>query len=692
MTQNQQTAPACAEADLSANPLLSLEGFLDYAAIRPEHVAPAVNELCRRVEAALEKATAPETPATWEAVAEPLEEATLDFARAWGAVGHLESVADTPELRDAYNAALPQVTELFLRLSQDERLFEKYREMGSGPAFEALSPVRQRIVKREIRDFVLSGADLTEPQKSRVKEIGQKLSQLSQKFSENLLDATNAFELLVGEDEAAKLEGIPADTLALYRASAEAAGKPGWRITLQFPSYLPAMKYCADRGVRETLYKAFATRAAEFDGAKYDNTPLIKEILELRGEEAALLGFRNYGELSLATKMAESPDEVLAFLRDLAKRSRAKALADAAEVDDYARRELGIDDPQAWDRTYAAEKLRQARYSYSDAEAKRYFTEDAVFSGLFSLVGTLFGIEIVRAEASVWHPTVRFFEVRREGKPIAYFYADLFAREGKRSGAWMDGERTRCIHRGRLQLPVAYLVCNFGAPVAGKPATLTHDEVTTLFHEFGHTLHHLLTMQDEAAVSGINGVEWDAVECPSQFLENFAWDPQVAKSISRHIETGESIPDALFEKMIAAKNFQAGAACVRQVEFALFDMLLHTSFNPEADDVEALLDAVRKEVAVVFPPAYNRFPQSFSHIFAGGYAAGYYSYKWAEVLSCDCFSAFEEEGILNTATGRRFLKEILERGSSRDAMENFIAFRGRKPRIDALLRLTGITA
>lgn len=692
MTDIEQQAPAGADAPLSQNPLLALDGFLDYAAIRPEHVAPAVHELCRRVEAALEKATAPDTPATWEAVAEPLDEATLDFARAWGAVGHLESVADTPALRDAYNAALPEVTELFLRLSQDERLFEKYREMSSGAAFEALSPVRQRIVKREIRDFVLSGADLPEPQRSRVKEIGQKLSQLSQKFSENLLDATNAFELLVGEDEAARLEGIPADTLALYRASAEATGKKGWRITLQFPSYLPAMKYCADRSLRETLYKAFATRAAEFDGGKYDNTPLIKEILTLRAEEASLLGFKNFGELSLATKMAKSPDEVLTFLRDLAKRSRAKAQADAAEVDDYARRELGIDDPQAWDRAYAAEKLRQARYSYSDAEAKRYFTEDAVFSGLFSLVGTLFNIEIVRAEASIWHPTVRFFEVRRDGKPIAYFYADLFAREGKRSGAWMDGERTRCLRRGRLQLPVAYLVCNFGAPVDGKPATLTHDEVTTLFHEFGHTLHHLLTKQDEAAVSGINGVEWDAVECPSQFLENFAWDPRVAKSISHHVETGEPIPDALFEKMIAAKNFQAGAACVRQVEFALFDMLLHTAFRPESDDVGALLNAVRDEVAVVFPPAYNRFPQSFSHIFAGGYAAGYYSYKWAEVLSCDCFSAFEEEGILNPATGRRFLTEILERGSSRDAMDNFIAFRGRKPELDALLRLTGITA
>ena len=484
---------------------------------------------------------------------------------------------------------------------------------------------------------------------------------------------------------------MPAETIALYRASAKAAGKSGLRLTLQFPSYLPAMKYCADRGIREALYYAFSTRAAEFDDGKYDNTPIIKRILELRREEAELLGFKNFGELSLATKMAKDPAEVLAFLRDLAKRSRPRALEDAGEVDDFAKKTLGIDEVEPWDRPYAAEKLREARYSYSDAEVKRYFTQNAVFAGLFRMVETLFGIEIEEKHASVWHPDVKYFEVKRAGKQIAAFYADLYAREGKRSGAWMDGERTRRrLSDGTLVTPVAYLVTNFAAPVEGKEATMTHDEVTTLFHEFGHTLHHILTAQEEAQVSGINGVEWDAVELPSQFLENFAWEHDVVKAISRHADSGEPLPDELFSKMIAAKNFEAGAFCVRQVEFALFDMLLHAEFNPKTGSVPALLDAVRKEVAVVFPPKWNRFPQSFAHIFAGGYAAGYYSYKWAEVLSADCFSAFEEEGVLNPQTGRRFLAEILERGSSRDAIENFVAFRGRKPELDALLRLSGI--
>lgn len=670
------------------NPLLDLSDLIDYASVKPEHVAPAVDFWSAKLEAALAAATAPETPATWEAVVEPLENAVLDFSRAWGVVGHLQSVVDTPALRDAYNAALPKVTELFIRLSQDEALFAKYRAIEASPEFAALSAVRQRIVKREIRDFVLSGAALPAEKRERVMAIGQALSQTSQKFSENLLDATNAFELVI--DDKAKLAGIPEETLALYEASAKAAGKSGWRITLQFPSYLPAMKYCEDRSIRETLYRAFSTRAAEFDGARFDNTPLMTEILKLRGEEASLLGFKNYAALSLETKMAESPEAVLTFLRDLARRAKPKAQADVEEVNEFARRELNLETVEPWDRPYSSEKLRESRYSYSDAEVKRYFTEPTVFAGLFKLVETLFGIEINEAKASVWHPDVKYFEVKRNGEKIAAFYADLYAREGKRSGAWMDGERTRTIRAGRLVTPVAYLVCNFAAPVAGKPATLTHDEVTTLFHEFGHTLHHLLTAQTEAGVSGINGVEWDAVETPSQFLENFAWDREVVKSITSHVETGEPLPDALFEKMLAAKNFLAGAACVRQVEFALFDMLLHTSFSPDRDDIRALLADVRREVAVVFPPEYDRFPQSFAHIFAGGYAAGYYSYKWSEVLSCDCFEAFEETGIRNPETGRRFLTEILERGSSRDAMENFVAFRGRKPELGALLRLTGI--
>ena len=673
----------------TVNPLLQLDDLIDYAAIRPEHAEPAVRHWMAQAEKALEAAESPQTPAEWSAL-EPLGEAFSDLGRAWGAVGHLQSVADSPQLRDAFNRLLPDVTALYLRASQSQPLYQKYKAIEAGAGFAALSPVQQRIVKREIRDFVLSGAELPEEKRAAVTRIQQELSALSQKFSENLLDATNAFEFVTEDPK--DLAGIPEETLSLYRESARAAGRGGWRVTLQFPSYLPAMQYCENRAVREKLYRAFATRAAEFDGGRFDNTPLIRRILELRAEEASLLGFPTYAHLSLATKMAHDPEEVIRFLLDLAQKSRPAALRDAAAIDAFAREKLGIDRVAAWDRALAAEQLREARYSYSDAEARRYFTENAVFRGLFKTVETLFGIEIRPAAASVWHPDVKYFQVFRQGTPIAAFYADLYARAGKRSGAWMDGERTRAYRRGKLQTPVAYLVTNFAKPAPGRPATLTHDEVTTLFHEFGHTLHHLLTAQTEAEVSGINGVEWDAVECPSQFLENFAWDRTVMKSITAHAETGEAIPDALFSKMLAAKNFQSGAASVRQVEFALFDMRLHAGFDAQSDDPMALLDAVRREVAVVLPPAWNRFPQSFSHIFAGGYAAGYYSYKWAEVLSADAFEAFEEEGILNPETGRRFLKEILERGSSRDAMENFVAFRGRKPSIEALLRQTGILA
>lgn len=672
------------------NPLLHLEDRIDYAALRPEHVAPAVEHWTKALEAALQHATDPATPATWEDVVQPLGTALGNLGRAWGAVGHLQSVVDTPALRDAYNAGLPVVTELYLRLSQDEALFAKYKAIRASESFASLSPVRQRILEREIRDFRLSGADLPEAERARVKAIGERLSVLSQKFSENLLDATNAYELLLSDTD--RLKGIPAETLALYKANAEAAGKTGWRITLQYPSYLPLMKYCEDRALREEVYKAFATRAAEFDGARWDNTPIIREILMLRAEEAKLLGFPNYAELSLAVKMASSAQEVLDFLRNLAKHAKPAAERDMAELKDYAARELGLDELLPWDQAWAAEKLREARYSYSDAEVRRYFTEPTVFAGLFALVNKLFGIEVVEGKASVWHPDVKFFEVRRNGEKIAEFYADLYAREGKRSGAWMDSDRTREITKAGLVTPIAYLVCNFAPGVDGAPATLTHDEVTTLFHEFGHTLHHILTAQTEAAVSGINGVEWDAVELPSQFMENFCWERDVVKHLTKHVETGEELPDSLFDKLLAAKNFEAGMACVRQLEFALFDMILHTSYDPSKDDVLETINAVRREVAVSFPPAYNRFPQSFSHIFAGGYAAGYYSYKWAEVLSCDAYAAFEETGVLNAETGRRFLTEILERGSSRDAMENFVAFRGRKPEIDALLRLTGLTS
>ncbi len=674
---------------LETNPLLNIDDLIDYRRVKPEHIAPAIQTLSEALRTTIARVTAAETPATWEAVAEPLEKATLAFGRAWGAVGHLQSVVDTAALRDAYNAELPGVTQLFIDLSQNEALFKKYKALAASESFRSLPPVRQRIVERELRDFRLSGAELPEDKRQRVKAIGERLSMLSQKFSENLLDATNAWELILSDTT--RLAGIPADTQALFAANAKAAGKEGWRITLHFPSYLPVMQYAEDRSLREELYRAFSTRAAEFGDGKYDNTPLINEILELRREEAVLLGFENFAEESLATKMADTPANVIAFLRDLASRAKPYAERDMAELKAFATDRLGIKDFAPWDQAYAAEKLREDRYSYSDQTVKQYFTEPTVFAGLFKLVETLYGIDIRQSEASTWHDDVKYFEVFKNGKQIAAFYADLYAREGKRSGAWMDSDRTRAVIDGKLELPVAYLVCNFAPGLEGRPATMTHDEVTTLFHEFGHCLHHLLTAQTEAAVSGINGVEWDAVELPSQFMENFAWEWDVVESITCHVETGESLPRELFDKMLAAKNFESGMACVRQVEFALFDMLLHTDFDPRKEDFQALLRAVREEVAVSFPPAYNRFPQSFSHIFAGGYAAGYYSYKWAEVLSADAFSAFEESGILNPQTGEKFLEELLSRGSSRDAMENFMAFRGRRPSIDALLRHSGMS-
>ena len=483
---------------------------------------------------------------------------------------------------------------------------------------------------------------------------------------------------------------MPEDAKTLLKHNAQAAGKEGWRVTLQYPSDLPFMQYADNRAVREKLYRAFATRASELDGGQHDNAPVIREILTLRHEEAALLGFDNYAAMSLATKMADSPAEVTAFLRDLAAKAKPYAQADMSDLRAHART-LGIETLESWDTAYVSEKLRAARYSFSSDVVKQYFTESTVFEGLFKLAGTLFGVTLEERQASTWHEDVKFFAVRENGRDVAYLYADLYAREGKRAGAWLDSDRPRREKDGRVELPIAYLVCNFAKGVGGKEATLTHDDVTTLFHEFGHGLHHMLTTQTEEAVSGINGVEWDAVELPSQFMENFAWDERVVQTLTRHVDTGERLPHALFEKMLAAKNFEAGMACVRQIEFALFDMLLHSAFDPSTDSVDELLEAVRDEVAVVHPPAFNRFPNSFSHIFAGGYAAGYYSYKWAEVLSADAFAAFEEAGILDAETGRRFRNEILARGSSRDAMDNFVAFRGRKPTVDALLRHNGMT-
>ncbi len=671
------------------NPLLSINDLIDFPSIKPEHVVPGMKALIAEAQAVLDKVTKESTPATWEDVITPLEKKTLALSRAWGAVSHLMSVCDEPELRKAYNEALPIVTQFWIGLSQSN-LSQKYKAIRESDAFKNLSAVRQRIVNEELIDFKLAGAFLPEDKKAELKKVKESLAQESQKFSENLLDATNAYGLLV-EDEK-ELAGIPADDIASFKETAQATDQKGYRITLQIPHYLAVLQYADNRKLRETLYHAYVTRASELDfEGKFNNNDVMKRIVELRAREASLLGYHNYGEVSLATKMANSPQEVVSFLRDLAQKSLPQAKADMAEVKTFAKEKLGIDDPQSWDLPYASEKLREAQYAFSDQEVKQYFTLPAVFKGLFGLVQTLFNIRIVKDTAPVWHPDVQFFRIENEkGEKIAQFYMDLYARANKRGGAWMDNDRTRNRLYGELQTPVAYLVCNFAKPVGDKPALLTHDDVLTLFHEFGHGLHHMLSRIEEPAASGINGVEWDAVECPSQFMENFAWDWTVIENLTSHVQTGEKLPRSLYDKMLAAKNFQSAMAMVRQLEFGLFDMLLHTEFDPAKDSIQGLLLQVRKEVAVTHQPDYNRFPNSFSHIFAGGYAAGYYSYKWAEVLSSDAFSLFEETGVLNPQTGKKWLDEVLSVGSSRPAMDSFIAFRGRAPRIDALLRHSGI--
>ena len=671
------------------NPLLSINDLIDFPSIKPEHVVPGMKALIAEAQAVLDKVTKESTPPTWEDVITPLEKKTLTLSRAWGAVSHLMSVCDEPELRKAYNEALPIVTQFWIGLSQSN-LSQKYKAIRESEEFKKLSAVRQRIVNEELIDLKLAGAFLPKDKKAELKTVKESLAQESQKFSENLLDATNAYGLLV-EDEK-ELAGIPADDIDSFKETAEAADQKGYRITLQIPHYLAVLQYADNRKLRETLYHAYVTRASELDfEGKFNNNDVMNRIVELRAKEASLLGYRDYGEVSLATKMAKSPQEVVSFLRDLAQKSLPQAKADMAEVKTFAKEKLGIDDPQSWDLPYASEKLREAQYAFSDQEVKQYFTLPAVFKGLFGLVQTLFNIRIVKDNAPVWHPDVQFFRIENaQGEKIAQFYMDLYARPNKRGGAWMDNDRTRNRLYGELQTPVAYLVCNFAKPVGDKPALLTHDDVLTLFHEFGHGLHHMLSRIEEPAASGINGVEWDAVECPSQFMENFAWDWTVIENLTSHVQTGEKLPRSLYDKMLAAKNFQSAMAMVRQLEFGLFDMLLHTEFDPTKDSIQSLLLKVRKEVAVTHQPDYNRFPNSFSHIFAGGYAAGYYSYKWAEVLSSDAFSLFEETGVLNPQTGKKWLDEVLAVGSSRPAMDSFIAFRGRAPKIDALLRHSGI--
>ena len=672
---------------MTDNPLIDYPNLPPFALIRPEHVAPAVERTIADARVVVERLLADPAMPDWEHFVEPLNAATERIGRVWGPVSHLNSVVNTPELREAYNSNLPKISAFFTELGQNLALFEKYKALVASPAYAQLSAPQQKVLQNELRDFRLSGAELPDSDKPRFTEIQLQLADLDARFEQNLLDATDAFAYYASE---AEIDGVPADVKAMYRAAAEADGKDGYKITLQFPFYYPLMQYGTHRPLRETLYRAYVTRASEFGEEKWNNAPLIRDILKLRAEEAAMLGFANYAELSLAPKMADTPAEVTTFLRDLAVRAKPFAEKDRAELEAFAKAELGMSELAAWDLAFVSEKLRVARYAFSEQDVKPYFPEPKVLAGLFGVVKTLYGIDVVETSAETWHPDVRFFEIRQDGSKLGEFYLDLYARAQKRGGAWMDDARGRRSRAGDTVTPVAYLTCNFSAPVGGKPALFSHDEVTTLFHEFGHGLHHLLTRIDVPGVSGISGVEWDAVELPSQFMENFCWEWDVLQGMTAHVDSGEPLPRTLFDKMLAARNFQSGMMTVRQIEFSLFDMLLHSEFSPEADDWEALLAEVRREVAVNLPPAYNRFVNSFSHIFAGGYAAGYYSYKWAEVLSADAYAAFEEQGGANPDTGRRFWNEILAVGGSRPAMESFKAFRGREPELEPLLRHNGM--
>ncbi len=672
------------------NPLLDFSGLPRFATIRPEHVAPAVDALLRENRALITTLTQEVAPPTWESFVQPLEDAHERLGRAWGVVGHLHGVLDSPELREAYNANQPKIVEYYTELGQNLALFEKYKALRDTPEYAQLSRAQRTIIDHKIRDFRLSGAELDEAGKKRFAEISTEEAQLETKFSENLLDATNAYALYI-EDEA-ELAGLPEDVREAAREEAQKDGRSGWKLTLRAPCYIPVLQYADSRALRERLYEAYAKRASEFGKPEWDNTPLITRILQLRREAAQLLGYANHAEVSLVPKMAESPQQVLDFLEDLATRALPFARRDYDDLKAFARDELKLDDMQSWDQGYASEKLRVQRYAFSDQEVKQYFPEHKVLEGLFRVVSTLYGLRLEEAQAQTWDPAVRFFRILDgAGQPVGSFYLDLYARETKRGGAWMDDAITRRAVQQKVQTPVAYLVCNFSAPVGGKPALFTHDEVITLFHEFGHGLHHLLTRVDHYGVSGIHGVEWDAVELPSQFMENFCWEWDVLRHMTAHCETGEQLPRALYDKMIAAKNFQSGMQTVRQLEFALFDLHLHSDFDPDGTQTPLqLLEDIRKRVAVSIPPAYNRFPQSFAHIFAGGYSAGYYSYKWAEVLSADAYSLFEENGVLDPATGSRFRDEILAVGGSRPALESFKAFRGRAPQVDALLRHSGM--
>ena len=680
---------------MTPNALLDSSSLPRFDLITPGDVQPAITQLLGENRTLIEKLTSDSVPANWAEFAAPLADGIERLSRAWGIVSHLHSVNDVPEWREAYNNMLPEVSRFYAEIGQNLKLFGKYKAIRESQDFGALSPAQCKIVDNEVRDFRLSGAELPEDKKPRFQAIAEELASLSAKFSENLLDATNAFAEIVTDE--AELAGLPDDVRQAAREAAEKDGKAGWKFTLLMPSYLPVMQYADNRRLRATMYRAFATRASEFGPTELNNAPVIQRILELRREEAQLLGYASHAEVSLVPKMAESVPQVLAFLRDLGAKAKPFAQKDIEELRLFAKENLAIETLEPWDVGYASEKLLQARYAVSEQEVKQYFTDNKVLAGLFKVVATLFGVRLRQDYAPAWDEDVRFFRIESpSGELLGQFYLDLYARDTKRGGAWMDDaiSRRRVVSGDMsiIQKPVAYLNCNFPRPVGDKPATFTHNDVITLFHETGHGLHHLLTRAEELGVSGIHGVEWDAVELPSQFMENYCWEWPVLEQMTAHVDTGKALPRELFDKMLAARNFQSGMQTVRQIEFALFDMLLHSHFDPAGQQtVLELLDEVRREIAVIIPPAWHRFPNSFSHIFAGGYSAGYFSYKWAEVLSADCYAAFEEAGNpFDPATGQRFLDEIIAVGGTRPAIESFRAFRGREPQVDALLRRNGM--
>nr|WP_314459407.1 M3 family metallopeptidase [uncultured Neisseria sp.] len=673
---------------MSDNVLLHLGEEPRFDQIKTEDIKPALQTAIAEAREQIAAIKA-QTHTDWANTVEKLTDITERVGRIWSVVSHLNSVVDTPELRAVYNELMPEITIFFTEIGQDIELYNRFKIIKNSAEFDTLSPAQQTKLNHDLRDFVLSGAELPPEQQAELAQLQTEGAQLGAKFAQNIQDATDAFGIYF--DDAAPLAGIPEDSIAMFAAAAQSEGKTGYKIGLQIPHYLAVIQYADNRELREQIYRAYVTRASELaDEGKFDNTANVEQTLANALKTAKLLGFKNYAELSLATKMADTPEQVLNFLHDLARRAKPFAEKDFAEIKAFARENLNIEDPQSWDLSYAAEKLRQAKYAFSETEVKKYFPISKVLAGLFAQIKKLYGIELAEKTVPVWHKDVRYFELKQDGQTIGGVYMDLYAREGKRGGAWMDGYKSRRrFADGTLQLPTAYLVCNFTPPVGDKEARLSHDEIITLFHETGHGLHHLLTQVDEVGVSGINGVEWDAVELPSQFMENFVWEYDVLAQMSSHEETGAVLPKELFDKMHAAKNFQRGMFLVRQMEFALFDMeIYHQEDEDRLKEWPQILDKVRQKVAVTQPPAYNRFALSFSHIFAGGYSAGYYSYAWAEVLSADAYAAFEESDDV-AETGRRFWKEILAVGGSRSAAESFKAFRGREPSLDALLRHSG---